>query len=374
MIALKGSIVEKKVSGKSRYYIVIDLPKLKGQKRKQKWFPCGTSYREAEAMLPQILLDVQSKNYISAKNVRFKDVADDYLFNNHKHLAASTYKRYSGIIKELNLVFGETPVQSIEPYLVEQYIKTLIKRGLAPTTISKYRVVLSQIFQFANELHLIKTIPLAKMKIKGNSTTYTFQVWSPTEIDQFLSAIADTPLYMPVFLASQTGMRLGEVLALKWSEVDFNNRQLTVRYSLALDGSLKTTKTKKSRRTIKLMNSTLSTLEKWKLTQKKNKLLHGTDYHKSDFICTFEDGKPVSRNYVAVTFPRKVKQLNFSKIRFHDLRHSFATIALSNGVNAKVVQEILGHSTIRTTLDIYSHVIPTMQTQSVEVLEKAFNH
>lgn len=370
---MKGSIVEKKVAGKSRYYIVVDLPRLKGQKRKQKWFPCGTSYREAESMLPQILMDVQSKNYLSSKDVRFKDVAEDYLYKNQKNLAASTYKRYSSIIEELKKTFGETPVQSIEPYFVEQYFKTLIKRGLAPTTIAKYRVVLNQVFEFAQELHVIKTIPLVKSRLKGNSNTYTFQVWSTEEIDQFLSAIYDTPLYMPVLLASQTGMRLGEVLALKWSEVDFKNRQLTVRYSLALDGTLKTTKTKHSRRTLKLMASTLEALEKRKLLQKKNKLFYGAKYFKSDFVCTFPDGKPVSRNYVATTFPRKVKQLNFSKIRFHDLRHSFATIALSHGVNAKVVQEILGHTTIRTTLDIYSHVIPTMQAQSVEVLEKAFN-
>ncbi len=365
--------MEKKVAGKTRYYIVVDLPRLKGQKRRQKWFPCGTSYREAEAMLPQILLDVQSKNYLSSKNVRFKDVAEDYLFKNQKRLSASTYKRYSSITEELKQTFGETPINSIEPYLVEQYFKTLIQRGLAPTTLSKYRVVLSQIFEFACELHVIKTIPIAKFKAKGNGTTYDFQVWSTNEIDQFLSAIYDTPLYMPVFLAAHTGMRLGEVLALKWSEVDFKNRQLTVRYSLALDNTLKTTKTKHSRRTIKLMASTLETLEKRKLLQKKNKLAYGNEYFKSDFVCTFDNGKPLSRNYVATTFPRKVKQLNFSKIRFHDLRHSFATIALSNGVNAKVVQEILGHSTIRTTLDIYSHVIPTMQEQSVDVLEKAFN-
>ena len=79
-----------------------------------------------------------------------------------------------------------------------------------------------------------------------------------------------------------------------------------------------------------------------------------------------------TRNYVSVTFRRKVRQLNFPVIRFHDLRHTFATIALSHNVHTKVVQEILGHASSKTTLDVYSHVIPTMQEQSVEILAKAF--
>lgn len=371
---MKGSIVSKKVAGKTRYYIVVDLPHLKGQKRKQKWIPAGTSYRDAEDQLPGILLDLKSKHYLTAKNVRLKDVADDYLFKNQKRLAASTYKRYAAIIKELKNYFGDTTMQEIDPYMVEQYFKSLVEKDLSPATISKYRVVLTQLCDFAMELKIIGTIPIAKFKLKSHSNSYDFQVWSSEEINQFLGHIKGTPLYMPVFIASQTGMRLGEVLALKWSEIDFANRQLTVRYSVNVDGSLKTTKTKQSRRTIKLMKSTLQELNEHKLTQKKNKLLYGTDYFKNDFICTFDNGKPISRNYVTTTFPRKVKQLQFPKIRFHDLRHSFATIALSNNVHPKVVQEILGHSSIRTTLDTYSHVIPTMQEQSLEVLEKAFNH
>ena len=369
---MKGCIASKKVSGKIRYYIVVDLPRIKGQKRKQKWISAGTSKREAEKALPRILLDIQSQNYISAKEVLFRDFADDYLYKNKKSLADSTYKRYSSIVEKQKEFFADIPIQQIEPIMVEQFFKKLAKNNLAPSTIAKYRVVLSQIFEYALELHIVNHLPITKLKLNKATNSHDYQVWSVEQIDSFLDKLYGTPLYMPVFIASHTGMRLGEVLALKWSEINFKNKQLLVRYSVDLDGNLKNTKTKKSKRTISLMNNTVDVLKKHKTMQKKNRLELGEDYFKSDFVCTFDDGKPISRNYVATTFPRKIKQYNYSKIRFHDLRHSFATIAISSGVNVKVIQDILGHSTIKTTLDIYSHVIPTMEEQTVNVLEEAF--
>lgn len=371
---MKGSIAKKKVAGKTRYYVVVDLPHLQGEKRKQKWFPVGTSYRQAESELPKILLEVQSKHYMNSQNVRFREVADDYLFRNQKRLAASTYKRYAGIVAQLKLFFGDYVMKDIEPYHVEQYTKQLIQSQYSGNTIAKYRLVLNQICLFAQELNIIKTIPIVKLKRGSRSDNYNFQVWTNQEVNDFLLHIENSPLYMPVFIAVHTGMRLGEVIALKWSEIDFNNHQLTVRYSVDLNNQLKTTKTKQSRRTIKLTTSTLEVLKEHKHTQKLNKLRYGNDYFKSDFVCTFENGQPLTRNYVSVTFRRKVRQLKFPIIRFHDLRHTFATIALSHNVHTKVVQEILGHASSRTTLDVYSHVIPTMQEQSLEILEKAFQN
>lgn len=371
---MKGSIVKKNVAGKNRYYVVVDLPHPKGAKRKQKWFPVGTSYRAAENALPQILLEVKSKNYLSSQTVQFKNIAEDYLFNNQNRLAASTYKRYAGITKDLIEHFGDYTMQELEPYHMEQYTKSLIQKGLSGNTITKYRLVYHLICEYAQELKIIKSIPLAKLKHGGNREDYTFQVWDNAEATAFLQHIEGSPLYMPVFIAIHTGMRLGEILALKWSEIDLKNGQLTVRYSVDVNGKLKTTKTKQSRRTIKLIPSMIARLKEHKHDQKLNRLAMGNDYFKSDFVCTFQDGRPISRNYVSTTFRRKVHQYQFPVIRFHDLRHSFATIALSNNVHVKVVQEILGHASSRTTLDVYSHVIPTMQTQSLELLTKAFGN
>ena len=369
---MKGSIARKKFNGKTHYYVVVDLPHRKGEKRKQKWFPMGTSYRKAEEELPKILLEVQSTGYMSSQTVTFATIADDYLFRNQRRLATSTYNRYAGIVTKLKDYFGDYTLREIEPLHVDQFTKSLIMEQYSKNTIAKYRVVLSQIFEYAMELKLINSIPIPKLKNSTSSESFTFQVWNSNEVNSFLMQIEETPLYMPVYIAVHTGMRLGEILALKWNEIDFKNRQLTVRYAIDVNGKLKTTKTKQSRRLIKLTDSMIETLKQAQHKQKLHKLQFGNAYHKNDFVCTFEDGRAISRNYVSTTFRRKVKQYKFPVIRFHDLRHTFATIALSHNVNVKVIQEILGHSSSRTTLDVYSHVIPTMQEQSLDILEKAF--
>lgn len=371
-MTLKGSIARKKINNVTHYYVVYDLPHLSGQKRKQKWVPVGTSYREAEKKLPEIMLKARRQMHPSSDSLLFEDLASDYLFHNQSRLADSTYKRYSGIVKYLGSFFAGTLVSDIEPYHLEQLNKKLIKEQYKIGTIYKYRYVLKQILDYAKTLHVIDTVPEATVKRRGSSGTYDFQVWSSHEANSFLMAIENTPLYIPVYIGIHTGMRLGEILALKWSEIDLDKAQLTVRYSVDLNGKIKTTKTKQSRRTIMLMPSMVETLKEHRHWQKLNQMRYGNDYFKSDFVCTFEDGHLISRNYVSVTFRRKVKQLHFPVIRFHDLRHSFATIALSHNVHTKVVQEILGHASSKTTLDVYSHVIPTMQEQSMEILAKAF--
>ena len=103
---MKGCIARKKIAGKTHYYVVVDLPRHKGEKRKQKWVPAGTSYRHAEFIQPQVLLDVQRQGYMKGQSVTFKQIADDYLFHNKQRLASSTYKRYEGITKVLKEYFG----------------------------------------------------------------------------------------------------------------------------------------------------------------------------------------------------------------------------------------------------------------------------
>ena len=127
---MKGSMARKKFGGKTHYYAVIDLPHLKGEKRQQKWIPLGTNCRQAEADFAEAVLKVRNTHYLNGKNVRFKDMSEDYLFNTQKRLAASTYKRYASIVKNLNEHFGETLMCDIEPYHVEQYFKLLFKQAV----------------------------------------------------------------------------------------------------------------------------------------------------------------------------------------------------------------------------------------------------
>ena len=136
--------------------------------------------------------------------------------------------------------------------------------------------------------------------------------------------------------------------------------------------SLKDPKTKKSRRTIVLLNSTVSALGQWRKEQQLFHVALEKDYDSEGYVCTWNDGRPFDPLYLSKKFPKLLKKYNFQPIRFHDLRHTHATMLLQQGVNPKIVSERLGHSTISITLDIYSHVLPNMQKEAVSRLEELF--
>lgn len=368
---MKGSVVAKKYKKKVKYYIVLDLPKHPDGRRNQKWFGSWEKKREAEAALPEYLLKYSRKNYIASKDLLLKELASDYLAKNDMVLAKATYKRYASCIKAIEQELGTYKVKDIEPYMIETYFKKLKDANLKPNTIMKYKTVLQQLFKYAIELKIIANSPIPNLKVNSKAPT-THETWSAEEVRSFLAHIKPEPLFIPVLIAVTTGMRLGEILALKWKDVNFEMNTITVSKSKDLDNTLKSTKNKSSRRSIYMMKEIPEVLHSHRLSQKKKRMSLGTNYHISDFICTLDDGTPMTANYVSIMFKRKVEQFNFTTIRFHDLRHTFATISLSQGIHPKVVQEILGHSTIRTTLDTYSHVLPAMHQESMETIQKAF--
>lgn len=372
---MKGCIVEKKNSkGKKKYHIVVDLPKKEGAKRKQKWFSSWNSYRDAENALPNILLEVRGYSYESSNNLPFKQVIEDYLISSENELAKSTYKRYTSCCNLIKEELGHIPIKKIEPCMIQDYFKLLKnKKKFSTATIQKHKSVLQQIFQYAIELRIIDHSPVPKLRIATNHAETEHDTWSSEQIRMFLNCVKGEPIYIPVLLAGTTGMREGEIVGLKWKDIDFQNNTLSVLRSKDFDNTLKVPKTKSSKRKIHLMDWVVEELKKHQTSQKSKRLKYGKKYVVSDFVCTLDNGKPLSTNYVTKTFPRKVTQNNFSKIRFHDLRHSFATISLANGIHAKVVQEILGHSSIQVTLNTYSHVIPTVHSESMDKLTKAFS-
>lgn len=374
---MKGSIVQRKnAKGKKKYYIVVDLPRLPGEKRKQKWFSnngqAWDSQKAAEQALPNILLKMQGSSYIQSDKLLLAKLIDDYLYRAENSLAKSTYKRYLSCCHRLKEELGTLPVQKIQPYTIENYFVKLQKEGLKPNTLKKHRMVVKQIFAYAKELNVVDSAPVPKLSISESSIGHEHETWNATELRQFLMETKHHPIYVPVLLAGTMGMRQGEIAGLKWKDIDFDKATLYIKRAKTYDDTFSKTKNKSSRRPVRIPSFVLEELKEHQLSQKKMKLLHGKDYYKSDFVCTLRDGTPLSTNYIAKTFPRKVKQHKFPTIRFHDLRHSFATIALSNGIHPKIVQEILGHSDIKITLQTYSHVIPVMHGDSMAKIEKMF--
>jgi integrase len=191
-------------------------------------------------------------------------------------------------------------------------------------------------------------------------------------VARLLAAVEGTAIHVPVLITLATGMRRGEVLGLRWSDIDFAAGSLAVRQTLQeAEGkrTFKEPKTPKSRRVIALPTVALEALRQHRARQAETKLQLGGRYNDHDLVCTQADGSPWWSSGFDRAFRKARKQARVEDVRFHDLRHTHATQLLKAGVHPKVVSERLGHASIGITLDTYSHVMPGMQEEAAEKID-----
>ena len=202
----------------------------------------------------------------------------------------------------------------------------------------------------------------------------TMPMWSVEEINQFLDSVTEDKLYPVYQLAVLTGLRRSEIFGLHWDAIDLVGSTLKVIRTLQritgyglVEGQ---PKTRRSRRSISLSPAAVELLHGIKGTQIENQLACGNLWNNTGYVFTQENGTPVDPDRISKEFPKLVKRLELPHLRFHGLRHAHATLALTAGVNPKIVSERLGHSSIAITMDIYSHVLPGMQEEAALAVEQ----
>lgn len=248
--------------------------------------------------------------------------------------------------------------------LLQNYVNDLKEEGFASSTIIKGSL------DYAVNMELLPSNPAKKIQLPKDKKK-EMTVWDIDEIKAFFKVASQDRLYPAFHLAITTGMRRDEILGLRWKDVDLDKGILYVRQTLSKDGKkfLSGAKTDSSVRSIKLSNETIAVLRKHKARVAREKLQLGPDYVDYDLVICTSKGTPVNPENLKRTFERLIKEARVPKIRFHDLRHTHATMLLAQGVHAKVISERLGHSNIKTTLDIYSHVLPNMQEEAANQID-----
>lgn len=192
----------------------------------------------------------------------------------------------------------------------------------------------------------------------------------------FLAATRDHRHHALYVLALSTGMRQGELLGLRWQDVDLDAGQLGVRRTLQRQREaglvFSEPKTARSRRTIELSRPAVVALREHRRKQLETRLQLGPEWQDHGLVFTGLFGSPVDPSHQTAVFKQALKEAGLPVIRFHDLRHTAATLLLSRGVHPKVVSEMLGHTTITLTLDTYSHLVPTMHQQAPREMDALF--
>ncbi len=248
------------------------------------------------------------------------------------------------------------------------------RRPLSAGSVLNLHLVLTQAFGQAVRWQLVPTSPAAGAQAPRPRRSQPAAV-SPELLNRLIAVATGTPLELPVAIAAATGMRRGEILALRWTDVasdlSFAHVRASLqatRHGLAFDRP----KTARSRRAIALPTFLRPFLQRQRQAQVAQKEGLGEAWQETDLLVTRQDGSPVNPDSLSSAWRRLVRKHGLPPVRFHDLRHAHATLMLLQGVHPKVVSERLGHASVGITLDTYSHVLPSMQSQAVEAFDRLF--
>jgi len=364
---------------------------LKG-KPKYKWHPIKGDEEDAERYRTELLHQMDTNTYVNPNKITVEEYLKRWLRDYAEpNLSHTTYDSYKMIVdKHLIPFLGNHLLAKLQPMQVQEYYSHALKNGnkkkygkkskkkrtdLSPATVLKHHRVLREALKHAVQWQLVgRNICDAvspPKTVKPDKSTL-----DKDEIKALLEASRELDIFVPVAIAAYTGMRRGEILALKWKNIDLGSKIIQVRQAIIWNREkkvheLKRTKTEHNRKVnIPAQLVEILTHHK-KVTQNRDKLALGKDYKKNDFVCTMPGGLTMGLDHLTKAFSRLSKKCKFG-ISLHDLRHSHATILLKMNVPPKVVAERLGHANTATTLEVYSHVTPSMQLEAVEKIERLF--
>ncbi len=354
---------------------------LEGGKSK---FLYGKTRKEVQEKLKTALYEQQKGILVTGPQQQVGHFLTHWLEDVHKQsIRSRTYERYEEIVR-LHLLpgIGHHQLQKLSPQHLQMFYKKKLDEGLSATTVISFHNVLHKALETAVRWNLIarNTCDLVSPPRRKH---FKIQPLSIEQIHQLLAATRGHRQEALIILALTTGMRRGELLALKWQDLDLEKRILQVRRILTRipsklpgKGFEETEpKTDRGRRSIVLPLFTVEVLKQHRLRQLEEILKAGPAWYDLDYVFCTSIGTHLNPTRDTLDVLKSLlKKAGLPNIRFHDLRHRSATMLLSMQVHPKIVQEILGHSQINITMDIYSHVLPTMQEEAMgkvnEVLRK----
>lgn len=378
----EGITARRLKNGRTAWLIKYDIgPDPVTGKRRQRYKTCRGTKKEAAAARRELLTGVEDGNHVDTSKITVSDFAKDWLNNIAAlNVGAKSLERYTGIVEgNIQPAIGDVHLQKLNAQRIEAMYANALKSGrrdgraggLNPLTVRHIHRVLKQILASAVKKKLLKFNPMDAVETKLKVEQKEVVPLNPDELTTLIRAAGGLVLYMPTLLAATTGMRRGEILGLRWRDIDFERQSLLVLQAIeetkeGLD--FKEPKTKAARRKISLPAFVVEALRRHRREQAEQRLVLGLGKDKRDLVFTTLEGQPCRPRNFSKQFSRLVKRALPRHVRFHDLRHTHASQLLAQGTNVKVVCERLGHSNISITLQVYGHLMPNMQEDAAAML------
>lgn len=344
------------------------------RKRVYRW---AREKREAERVLTDLLKAIDSGSFADPGKLTIADyLRGHWMPHIETRVRARTALRYHQLL-ELHVVsvVGSVKMAKLQPGHVQQIVDRATASGLAPRTVAAvYRTLHGALAQ-AVRWQLLAVNAAAAVR---PPRTERPELQSPdaAKVAKVLKAARRTRLYVPLALAAATGLRRGELLALRWSEVDLESGSLRVTASLQRVGAdlvFLPPKTDRGRRTVGLPPAAVALLRRHRKEQLERRVLLGEAWADLDLVIERGDGEPFPPDSLSRDWYRLVRRVGLPGLRLHDLRHAYATALLMAGVHPKVASEALGHSSVSFTMDTYQHLMPTMQEAATRAIEAALS-
>lgn len=375
-----GHLQEKK----GRFYIVLSYTDIEN-KRKTKWIPTGLPVKNNKKRAEKMLMEAREKFKppVTRDTVRSDMLFSDYLTEWLKIIKSTvrrtTFSSYSSLVKSVIKPYFEkleVTLDGLKPIHIQTFYTRELER-VTSSTVIHYHAVIGRALIYAVKIELLDSNPIDRVE-RPKKEHYIPAYYDSQEINRLFELVAGTDLEVPVKLAAFYGLRREEVLGLRWKAIDFEENTITINHTVTqieengktVTVASDTTKTKSSMRTLPMVPQFRKLLLRKKEEQAELRRVCGKCYNKEflDYVCVNALGERIKPSYLTNSFPAFVVKNGMRRIRFHDLRHSCASLLLANGVSLKHIQEWLGHSDFSTTANIYAHLDYQSKITSAEAI------
>ena len=354
----------KKKDGSASYQIILEMERdpITG-KRQRSYTTVNGSRKEAEAEINRLKYEMRCGNCITKpSSLKLSSWLSEWMDKYNDNLSPTTKSGYRHqITKRINPYIGNAPISTLKCGHIQSWINTLAHQGLSGKTIKNSFLNVNSALEKAKDLGMIPQNPCVHV-VLPTIKKYQAQVYTLREVKQTLALAKNTDMYFLLAIEFYLGLRKGEVAELKWSDVDLKEGLVHItRSRVECDEGIviKSTKSEAGIRSIPLSDEMLKIF-------KNEYTKHLEDCKRKDFTNTdYVICKQSGEAYVPASIPQRWDRFrdsnNLKKIRFHDLRHTCATLMIANGIPAKTVQTWLGHADIQVTLNTYTHCLPSMK-------------